>query len=86
MSLPFSNASVERVFSLLKLIKTDFRNALKRETLVGLMHAHVGMKANDVHAHQLELNAEFVRVLKSVKSNATDSEAGELIRERFKKV
>ncbi|CAB4034933.1 zinc finger MYM-type 1-like [Paramuricea clavata] len=86
MSLPCSNASVERVFSLLKLIKTDFRNALKRETLVGLMHAHVGMKANDVHAHQLELNAEFVRVLKSVKSNATDSEAGELIRERFKKV
>ncbi len=48
--------------------------------------AFATMKANDVHAHQLELNAEFVRVLKSVKSNATDSEAGELIRERFKKV
>ena len=32
------------------------------------MHAHVGMKANDVHAHQLELNAQFVPVLKSVKT------------------
>ena len=55
MSLPFSNAPVERVFSLLKLIKTNSRNALKRETLVGLMHANAGIKANNVHTSQVEL-------------------------------
>ena len=86
MSLPTSNASVERVFSLLKLIKTNSRNALKRETLVGLMHANSGMKANDVQAHQLQLSAEFIKTIKSVKSNATDTEASELIRQGFKKV
>ena len=68
MSLPTSNASVERVFSLLKLIKTNSRNALKRETLVGLMHANSGMKANDVQAHQLQLSTEFIKTIKSVKS------------------
>ena len=79
MSLPFSNASVERVFSLLKRIKTDSRNALKRETLVGLIHAHEGMKAHDIHAHQIELNTDFIRMVKAVKSEATDSQAHELI-------
>ena len=53
MSWPFSNASVERLFSLLKLVKSDVRNALKRETLAGLMHAHEGMKASGVHAHEI---------------------------------
>ena len=86
MSLPFSNTSVERVFTLLKLIKTNSRNALKRETLVGLMHANAGMKANNVHANQVEPTGEFVRLMKSVKSNATDSEASKLILESFKKI
>ena len=53
MSLPFPNASVERLFSLLTLVKSDVRNALKRETLAGLMHAHEGMKASGVHAHEI---------------------------------
>ena len=36
-SLPFSNASVERVFSQLTLMKSDHRAALKQESLIGLM-------------------------------------------------
>jgi hypothetical protein len=83
MSLPFSNASVERVFSLLNLIKTHSRNALKRETLVGLMHTHEGMKAHDTHAHQMKLDAEFLRMVKDVKSDATDSEAHKHIAEKL---
>lgn len=35
--LPFSNASVERVFSSLKNIKNDHRNKLKTSTIVALM-------------------------------------------------
>lgn len=62
MSQQLSNASVERVFSLLKLIKTNLRNALKRETLVGHMHA------NDVHVHQVKLTADFVREINPLKA------------------
>ena len=43
--------------------------------------ASTGMKANNVQAHQLQLSAEFMQDIKSVKSNATDAEASELIRE-----
>ena len=79
MSLPFSNASVERIFSLLNLIKTQSRNALKRETLVGLMHTHEGMKARNIHAYQMKLDAEFLRMVKGVKSDATDSDVNKFI-------
>ena len=79
MSLRFSNASVERIFSLLNLIKTQSRNALKRETLVGLMHTREGMKARNIHAHQMKLVAEFLRMLKGVKSDVTDSDVNKFI-------
>ena len=36
-SLPFSNAHVERVFSTLKVIKTETRTQLKKETLSDLL-------------------------------------------------
>ncbi len=75
LSLPFSNASVERVFGLLNLIKTHSRNSFKRETLVGLMHTNEGMKAQEIHALQMKLDAEFLHIMKDVKSDATDSEA-----------
>ena len=47
------------------------------------MHALV--KAN-VQAHQFRFSAELIREIKSVKSNATDTETSELFRERFGKV
>ncbi len=79
MSLSFSNASVERVFSLLNLIKTQARNTLKRETLVGLMHTHEGMKARNIHAHEIKLDVEFLRMVIGVKSDATDCEVNKYI-------
>lgn len=41
--LPFSNASVERVFSELKLCKTAHRNKLKTSTVVALMATREGV-------------------------------------------
>jgi hypothetical protein len=41
LSLPFSNAAVERVFSQLKLIKNDRRSALKQESLLALLSTKV---------------------------------------------
>lgn len=43
MVLPFSNASVERVFSILNNIKTVARNNLKTETITSLMTTKEGI-------------------------------------------
>ena len=40
-SLPFSNGRVERMFSSMKLIKTDRRTRLKQDTLSDLLEIHV---------------------------------------------
>lgn len=45
--LPFSNASVERVFSNLKNIKTYHRNCLKTETVVALMATKDGVSQHN---------------------------------------
>lgn len=44
--LPFSNASVERVFSTLKNIKTDHRNKLKTDTVKALIATREGISEN----------------------------------------
>lgn len=43
--LPFSNASVERIFSLLNSIKSDKRNKLERNSLVAILHTKQGVKS-----------------------------------------
>lgn len=42
--LPFANASVERVFSKLKRIKTESRTRLNTNTIVSLMATSSGIK------------------------------------------
>ena len=59
MSLPSSNAAVERLFSVLKLVKTDTRNSLKRESLVGLLHTKEGLSSESCHAHDFSKNTEL---------------------------
>ena len=34
-----------------------------------MMHANEGMKVHRVHAHQIELDEDFARTVKNVKSN-----------------
>ena len=43
-SFPCSNAPVERIFSSLKLIKTEKRSPVKSETLVALMQTRFALK------------------------------------------
>ena len=77
MSIPSSNAAVERRFSLLKLVKTDTRNSLKRESLVGLLHTKEGLRAESCRAHDFKTNPELLTLLRAVKSNAMDSVANQ---------
>lgn len=81
MSLPVANSPVERLFSKLKLIKTESRNSLKRKSLVGLLNAKEGLAVLQKSAHQLNLqeHPEVLKLVRSVKSNATDVETPEII-------
>lgn len=86
MSLPCSNAPVERLFSALKHIKTENRNSLKRESIVGLLHGREGMASLGISADKLNVqdHPKLLKLLRDVKSNATDSEARDLIAEKLK--
>ena len=67
MSLPSSNAAVERLFSGLKLAKSTTLNSLKRESLVGLIHVEEGFNVHSLSAHDLIVNKELSIHLQTVK-------------------
>ena len=46
LAIPASNADSERVFSLVRRVKTDFRASLAPETLSSLIGCHFNMNAN----------------------------------------
>ena len=75
LSLPHSNAAVERIFSQLSLIKTDIRNCLSCPSLESLLLIKHELKRANISAHQLLLNAKVRSALKCVKSNATAEES-----------
>ena len=82
-SLPFSNVSVERLFSQLKMIKTDQRNSLKSSFLVSLLHAKIGMKNRHVITATL-VTQGIVNLAPNMKTNATDEETKKLRKECLK--
>ena len=76
-SFPFSNAAVERVFSLLKRVKTDDRQCLKSSSLVSLLQCKLTMK-NGKFAANLKPGKRVLDLMSKMKSNATDGEAKDL--------
>ena len=87
LSLPHSNASVERVFSQLKLIKTDHRTALKEESLFALMTTRLetekaNLPPNRTYAAALQPTNVMLHLHKKMKANANNDEARAL-REEF---
>ena len=84
-SLPSSNASVERTFSLLKNIKTDKRNKLKRQSVIGLLHAKQGMKhavqlgggGCGISSDSLQPDNKMLKLHSEVIASATDSEVAD---------
>lgn len=74
-SLPFSNAAVERTFSLLKLIKTNHRSSLKSSSLVSLLQCKMNMKNTTVTAASLVPSERVLKFASKMKANATDEQA-----------
>ena len=81
-SLPFSNAAVERTFSLLKLIKTSHRSSLKSSSLVSLLQCKMKMKNSNVSAARLVPSDRVLKFASKMKANATDEQALQL-KKRF---
>lgn len=79
MSLPFSNAAVERLFSDLKNIKTDKRNRLDNETLASILCVKSSLKRTGVTSVQVMKNQVEIPHLKFVQSNATASESKKIL-------
>ena len=55
LSLPFSNVAAERLFSQLKLVKTDHRSSLKQESLVALLTTKMALTKPKGHIRLLNL-------------------------------
>ena len=85
-SLPFSNAAVERVFSQLKLVKTDHRNSLKSMSLVSLLQSKLSLKNQGVTAASLQPNKELLKLARDAKSDATDEQVKGLRKEFLKDI
>lgn len=81
-SLPFSNASVERIFSQLKLVKTDHRSNLKSTSLTSLLQSKMAMKNGHYCATSLKPDKKLLGLASAMKSNATDEEV-KMIRKDF---
>lgn len=87
MSLPFSNAGVERVFSQLKLIKTDHRSCLKQESLLALLTTKmVHLKSDNLATVKLEPSKDMLSLHKKIVTNADNDEVSHLRKEFLKKL
>jgi hypothetical protein len=86
LSMPFSNAPVERVFSQLRQIKDDRRTSLKDQTLVGLLQTKCAvqdMKKNMDTPHgsvaaKFQPPAEMFKLLKKMVTNAANEECRQI--------
>ena len=89
-SFPISNASVERVFSQLKLIKSDHRASLKHESLLCLMTSKLWLQQKGVYvdnvAATLDPPEEMVRFHYQMKVNVDDAAAAKLRKQFLKEI
>ena len=85
-SLPFANAAVERVFSQLKLVKTDHRNSLKSTSLVSLLQSKMSLKNRHVTAASLKPSKDVLQLAKDMQSNATENQVIELRKDFLSKL
>ena len=78
--------AVERVFSQLKLVKTNHRNSLKSMQLIFLLQRKSSLKHQGVTAASLQPNKELLKLAQDAKSNATDKSVKELRKELLKQI
>ena len=73
-TLPSSNAGVERIFSSLRLIKTERRGSMKVATLVSLMQIRFKIKSSS-SASNIKIDKTLSSLVNQMSTNATHAEA-----------
>ena len=91
LSLPYSNVIVERVFSQLKLTKTDHRSNLKQESLLALLLSKRTLLkssfAEESSTDTLQLDTKVMLGLHhAMKANADDEDVTKLRKEFIEKL
>lgn len=61
LTLPHSNADVERVFSLMNIVKNKLRNKMSLETLNSILYIRTGLKNLDKTCHNYEIPEEVLK-------------------------
>ena len=84
-TFPSSNAAVERIFSSLKLVKTDRRASLKSSSLVSLLQFNMAMKKEKFSAATLKPSENMLKLANNMKASATDEEVKGLRKKFIKK-
>lgn len=65
LSLPFSNAAVERVFSIMNAVKTKPRNRMHRDMLVAIMRIRLRFGVNKCCCNEFEPTKEMFELFTS---------------------
>lgn len=84
LSLPFSNAGVERCFSDMNVVKSKLRNRLELDTLNAILHVRSGLRRIKKKCHEYRLPHSVLRRIGTMSSYETEGEplqAAEIIEE-----
>ncbi|KAL7723182.1 hypothetical protein ACLKA6_018412 [Drosophila palustris] len=63
LSLPWSNAEVERIFSQVNLVKSKLRNKLHLSTLNSVLYIRYGLRRLDQCCHSYKVPNKFLRMI-----------------------
>lgn len=75
LSLPISNASVERVFSQMNLIKNKLRNRMQNKTLENTLHVRAFMSRNNLCCREFDPTEDMLSLFtKDIYSDLDDHE------------
>lgn len=80
LSLPWSNAACERIFSQMNIIKNKTRNRMQSPMLVSLLHVRSGLKRNNKCCNNFKLPDSVVRPIGTMEvyHGITDKEETEV--------
>lgn len=67
--MPFSNAAAERIFSVLKLVKTQQRNQLHNLTLSSLVYIKDWLKRENKNSSDADFSNDLIKSVLSVSAN-----------------
>ncbi|XP_053954724.1 uncharacterized protein LOC128860940 [Anastrepha ludens] len=78
LSLPWSNAEVERIFSQMNIVKSKLRNAMSLKTLNAIMYIRYGLERHGKCCHNYVLPNEYLSQITSSEKYSDVCEADEL--------